>query len=63
MEGSDYLSWYRTGDMGRLNEHGDYEFYGRMDTQVKIHGHRVELESIESQVTPPPLRPSPQPQP
>jgi len=29
---------------------GDFEFLGRIDTQVKIHGHRVELESIEAQI-------------
>jgi len=40
---------YRTGDMGKVNEDGDFFFLGRIDTQVKIHGHRVELESIESQ--------------
>jgi len=41
---------YRTGDMGKRNEDGDFFFLGRIDTQVKIHGHRVELESIESQI-------------
>lgn len=40
--------WYRTGDRGKYWEDGTIEFLGRMDTQVKIRGHRIELEEIES---------------
>lgn len=39
---------YRTGDLGRLNEVGEVEYCGRLDSQVKIRGHRVELAEIES---------------
>lgn len=39
---------YRTGDMGRYLPDGDLEYLGRSDNQVKIRGHRVELEEIES---------------
>jgi non-ribosomal peptide synthetase-like protein len=39
---------YRTGDLGRLNPDGDIEFLGRIDTQVKLRGFRVELTEIES---------------
>ena len=39
---------YRTGDMGRHLPDGDLEYLGRTDNQVKIRGHRVELEEIES---------------
>lgn len=39
---------YRTGDFGRLNQSGEIEFLGRLDGQVKIRGHRVELEEIQS---------------
>ncbi len=39
---------YRTGDRGRYLENGDIEFIGRMDTQLKIRGIRVELQEIES---------------
>jgi amino acid adenylation domain-containing protein len=42
---------YRTGDFARLNENGDLEFQGRKDGQVKIHGVRVELESVEALVS------------
>ncbi len=39
---------YKTGDLGRWSVEGDVEFLGRMDTQVKIRGLRVELGEIES---------------
>ena len=39
---------YKTGDMGRWLEDGNIEFIGREDHQVKIRGHRVELEDIAS---------------
>lgn len=38
---------YRTGDMGYFLPNGDIVFIGRADRQVKIHGHRVELEEVE----------------
>lgn len=40
--------WYYTGDTGKYDSHGVIEFCGREDTQVKIHGHRIELSEIES---------------
>ena len=39
---------YRTGDLARYRPNGEIEFMGRVDNQVKIHGHRVELEEIEA---------------
>ncbi|MEU1128284.1 amino acid adenylation domain-containing protein [Streptomyces sp. NPDC005900] len=39
---------YRTGDLVRRLPSGEMEFLGRVDSQVKIHGERVELEEIES---------------
>lgn len=39
---------YKTGDFGRYTETGQIEFLGRIDNQVKIRGHRVELGAIEA---------------
>jgi amino acid adenylation domain-containing protein len=38
---------YRTGDRVRVLPDGNVEFLGRIDDQVKIHGHRVEPSEIE----------------
>lgn len=39
---------FLTGDLGRLGEDGCLEILGRMDSQVKIHGYRVELGEVEA---------------
>jgi len=38
---------YRTGDVGVTDQAGVLHFRGRMDRQVKISGHRVEMDEIE----------------
>src|SRR5690349_4271414 len=38
---------YKTGDLGRVLEDGNYEYLGRLDRQVKIRGNRVELSEVE----------------
>ncbi len=38
---------YKTGDLGRYNADGDIEFLGRMDRQIKIRGHRIDLYETE----------------
>lgn len=42
--------WYRTGDLGWFDQDNNLVFAGRLDHQVKVRGHRVELEAIESVV-------------
>lgn len=39
---------YRTGDMVRPLPSGGYEFFGRVDRQVKVSGHRVEPAAVEA---------------
>ena len=39
---------YRTGDIGRYLTDGRIEFLGRVDSQVKIQGYRIELAEIEA---------------
>jgi len=38
---------YKTGDLGRVREDGNFEFLGRRDDQVKIRGVRIQLAEIE----------------
>ncbi|QOW18806.1 amino acid adenylation domain-containing protein [Lysobacter ciconiae] len=37
---------YRTGDRGRWRTDGQLEHLGRLDFQIKLRGHRIELEEI-----------------
>lgn len=37
---------YRTGDLAHWNPDGSIQFSGRVDNQVKLRGHRVELDEI-----------------
>src|SRR4051812_28183451 len=39
---------YRTGDLGRFLPDGELEYLGRADSEVKVRGHRVDLQEIES---------------
>lgn len=39
---------YKTGDLVRWNEDGELEFFGRIDSQVKLRGYRIELAEIEA---------------
>ncbi len=39
---------YWSGDLVRLGADGRLEFLGRLDRQVKVRGHRVELDEVEA---------------
>ena len=41
---------YRTGDLVRQDDSGAYHFVGRSDNQVKIRGHRIELDEIRTAI-------------
>ncbi len=42
---------YRTGDLGRFRADGELQCLGRVDHQVKIRGHRIELLEVERVLT------------
>lgn len=39
---------YRTGDLVKINQYGEYEYVGRKDFQIKHMGYRIELGEIET---------------
>ncbi len=43
--------WYKSGDRGIINNEGDIECLGRIDSQFKIAGKRVEAGEIEAQLS------------
>lgn len=48
---TNYDRIYRTGDLGKFMADNTMEFIGRNDNQVKILGHRIELDAIENIVS------------
>ncbi len=44
------LRMYMTGDLAKYDEDGNLIFCGRKDFQIKLFGHRIELEEIEKAI-------------
>ncbi|MBF0294538.1 MAG: AMP-binding protein [Magnetococcales bacterium] len=42
--------WYRTGDRAQRREDGCLFFIGRVDNQIKVHGHRIELQEVDGAI-------------
>ncbi|WCO65891.1 AMP-binding protein [Iamia majanohamensis] len=49
-EGRPGWTLYRTGDLGRLDEHGALTVLGRMDTKVKVRGRFVVIGDVEARI-------------
>ena len=43
--------FYKVGDLLRQNTNGSFDFVGRVDSQVKIRGQRVELGEVEQKLS------------
>ena len=43
--------WYRSGDIGYVDEEGLLHFVGRLDDQVKHLGYRIELEEVNMAIS------------
>lgn len=41
---------YRTGDLVERDARGDFRYHGRIDSQVKLRGHRIELGAVEARL-------------
>ena len=41
---------YHSGDIVRMNNDGEFEYFGRNDNQVKLRGYRIELDEIEKAI-------------
>lgn len=46
--GNDGQRCFRTGDIARTSGTGELEFAGRLDGQVKVRGHRIEVAEVEA---------------
>ncbi|RMF72607.1 MAG: amino acid adenylation domain-containing protein [Acidobacteria bacterium] len=47
-DGRGARTFYRTGDLAHIDEHGVAWFHGRRDHQIKSRGYRIELGEIET---------------
>ncbi len=47
---TDHGTFYRSGDLGWLDDAGVLHHAGRMDREIKVRGHRIALEEVEAGV-------------
>ena len=47
LPGQGEKTWYRTGDLARQADDGRFHYLGRLDSQVQVRGHRVELLEVD----------------
>ena len=45
--GAEDTIWYRTGDLARADSNNCLYYLGRVDNQVQVRGHRVELLEVD----------------
>jgi amino acid adenylation domain-containing protein len=45
---TDGTLWYRTGDQVQRQPDGSFDYLGRFDRQIKLQGHRIELDEVET---------------
>ncbi|KAK8018967.1 gramicidin S synthetase 1 [Apiospora marii] len=50
VEHPDYGRLYRSGDLGRMLPDGSLIILGRVDTQIKLRGQRIELQDVHAQI-------------
>jgi amino acid adenylation domain-containing protein len=43
--------WFKTGDLVSLSADGELRFHGRVDSQIKLRGFRIEIGEIESHLS------------
>lgn len=48
--GAEYPKIFRTGDYAKIDK-GSIIYEGRVDSQIKIRGHRVDLTEVEKMIT------------
>ena len=45
--GAEYRRYYKSGDLGYMDDNGIITYLGRIDDQIKIRGHRLEPAEVE----------------